>query len=117
MLERAKDSVQFLARLEDIEWSTERKRGMAAQYDPAFELYLDLGKYIDLSVELERLAKEIGKTEKELASAEKTLANPDYAQRAPADKVEATRVRAVELKDKLSKLGATQTELASLVKS
>jgi valyl-tRNA synthetase len=114
MLEKAKESVAFLARLEGIEWAEERKKGMAAQYDPAFELYLDLSKYIDLSVELERLGKEIGKTEKELASSEKTLANPDFAMRAPPEKVEAAKARAAELKEKLEKLIVTKTELSGL---
>ncbi|MCK6552076.1 valine--tRNA ligase [Myxococcota bacterium] len=115
MLEQAKDSVCFLAKLESIEWSEARGKGMAAQYDPAFELYLDLGRYIDLKVELERLDKEIAKTEKDLAATEKTLSNPDFAARAPAEKVEAANARKAELTERLGKLAATKAELAGLV--
>jgi valyl-tRNA synthetase len=115
MLEQAKAAVCFLAKLEDVRFTDQRNRGMAAQYDPAFELYLDLGRYIDLKVEIERLDKEIAKSEKDLASTEKTLATPGFAERAPPDKVQATIARKDELKERLSKLAATRTELASIV--
>ena len=42
MLERLGESVGFLAGLESIEYVDARPQGAAAQYDDAFELYLDL---------------------------------------------------------------------------
>lgn len=115
MLEKAQGSVCFLAKLEGIDWAEERKRGMAAQYDPAFELYLDLGKYIDLALELDRIDKDAAKSEKERANAEKTLANPDFANKAPQERVDATKARLVELTERLAKLAETRAELAELV--
>jgi valyl-tRNA synthetase len=115
MLEQAKEAVCFLAKLEDISFTSERRKGMAAQYDTAFELYLDLGRYIDLKVEIERLDKEIAKSQKDLASTEKTLATPGFADRAPPDKVQATIARKQEIVERLAKLSATRLELSSLV--
>ncbi|MEO1334142.1 MAG: valine--tRNA ligase, partial [Myxococcota bacterium] len=55
MLEQAKEAVTFLAKLEGVDFAEARAKGMAAQYDPDFELYIDLSKYIDLKEELTRL--------------------------------------------------------------
>jgi valyl-tRNA synthetase len=115
MLERATDSVCYLAKLEGIDWADSRKRGMAAQYDPAFELYLDLGKYIDLAVEIDRIDKDVVKSEKERANAEKTLSNPEFTSKAPQERVDATKARLAELSERLTKLAATRAELAEIV--
>ncbi len=112
MLEQAKDAVKFLAKLEQVDFVEARQKGWAAQYDSAFEAYVDLSKYIDIEVELERLAKGIAKVEKEIESATKTLANPNFVDRAPAAKVEATRQKKVDAESRLEKLKATHAELA-----
>jgi valyl-tRNA synthetase len=111
-----RESVCFLAKL-DVDRGGARRaaRAWRPQYDPAFELYVDLGRYIDLKVELERLDKELGKTEKDLAATDKTLSNPDFATRAPPEKVEAAHARKAELTERLGKLAATKAELAGLV--
>lgn len=114
MLEQAKGSVCFLAKLEDIEFVDGRSAGMSAQYDKDFELYIDLSRYIDLKEELARLDKEIEKANKDLASADAKLANKNFVERAPADKVEAVRVRRAEVIEHLGKLSATRAELAGL---
>jgi valyl-tRNA synthetase len=112
MLERLGESVSFLAGLESIEYVDARPKGAAAQYDDAFELYLDLARYIDLGEEIGRLDREIAKAEKALAQDRKKLENPSFADRAPADKVEEVRQRAVATDARLAKLRATRTELA-----
>ena len=112
MLEQAKGSVCFLAKLEDISFVEGRSKGMVAAYDPAFEAYIDLGRYIDLSEEVARLDKEIAKAEKKLAAAEGTLANPSFIERAPPEKVEAARAKLQEVKERLGKLQAARSELA-----
>ncbi|MBK8009926.1 MAG: valine--tRNA ligase [Deltaproteobacteria bacterium] len=115
MLEQAKAPVAFLARLDSVEFVEARSKGMAAKFDVAFELYLDLARYVDLTDEVARLQKELDKTEKELASAEATLANPNFVSRAPEDKVEAARARQTELEEKLTKLRTTFAEMSSLL--
>src|SRR5262249_33951800 len=87
MLERRKPPACFLAKPEGLEFASARQKGMAASYDPAFELYIDLSKYLDLAVELKRLDKDLAGAEKEVESHRTALANPNFVDRAPADKV------------------------------
>ena len=114
MLERCRGAVCFLARLEKVELVQARSKGMAAHYDSAFELYLDLSRYVDLGEELARLDKDIERTKKELDATTGKLANANFVERAPTDKVQETRDRKTELEDKLEKLTATRTELAEV---
>ncbi len=112
MLEQAQDAVMFLAKLDGIGFVDDREKGMAAQFDPDFELYIDLGKYIDLKEEVARLDKEIARAEKEAESAAKTLANPNFVNKAPPDKVAFTRDKQAQAEARLEKLRATRDELA-----
>jgi valyl-tRNA synthetase len=117
MLTQAQAAVQFLAKLEGIEFVRERAPGMAAEFDPAFELYVDLRQYINLAEELARIEKSIDKTEKDLAAASKNLSNPNFVDKAPPDKVQEARHRVDTLEGQLSKLLATQEEWRQLAKS
>jgi valyl-tRNA synthetase len=112
MLTQADEAVRFLAKLEKVELVAGRERGWAAQFDPAFELYVNLTQYVDITVELERLDKEIAKATKEIEAADTTLANPNFVDRAPPEKVAATRERKAEAEARLAKLNATRAELA-----
>ncbi len=114
MLEQAREAVSFLARLEDIEFVDGRTPGMAAQYDPAFELYLDLSRYIDLDKEVARLDRDIDKATKETSGLETKLANDSFVARAPAEKVEEARAKLTEARARLEKLRATRDELAAV---
>jgi valyl-tRNA synthetase len=115
MLEQGNDAVSFLARLDRIEFVEAREPGMAAVYDPAFELYLDLSKYVDLADEIARLDKDIERTQKELAGYQAKLSNEKFVGRAPVEMVQQTREKQAEAEDRLKKLTATRDELAGLV--
>lgn len=104
MLEQAKGAVTFLARLDDITFVDDKPKGVIGAYDEAFELYLELAKYVDLDEYRGRIEKELDKAEKELASADKQLANKNFVDRAPAEKVEGVRQRQAELASKVEKL-------------
>lgn len=112
MLEQAKDAVKQLAKLDHVDFVDSREKGWAAQYDAAFEAYVDLSKYIDISVELERLDRAMAKAQKEVDSTTKTLGNPSFVDRAPAEKVQATRDKLEAAQARLDKLKATRAELA-----
>ena len=114
MLERAAKAVKFLARLEKMEFVSERRKGMVAQYDEAFELYIDLAEYLDLAEEISRLDKVIGKTTTEIQGCEKTLSNPAFVDRAPPDKVADKQAQLAAAQERLEKLTATRAELADL---
>jgi valyl-tRNA synthetase len=114
MLERLRESVAFLARLDSIRYVDERPKGSATQYDAAFELYLDLAKYIDLKEEIARLDREIAKVSKALAQDRKKLDNPSFVERAPADKVAEVRRRVTATGERLVKLRSTRDELSEI---
>jgi valyl-tRNA synthetase len=114
MLERLQEAVGFLARIDSIQYVDERPKGAAAQYDAAFELYLDLAKYIDLAEEIARLDREIAKVAKALAQDRKKLENPNFVERAPAEKVDEVRQRVAATGDRLAKLRSTRDELAAI---
>jgi valyl-tRNA synthetase len=114
MLERLRPAVAFLAKLEGIEFATARAKGMAAHYDEAFELYIDLARYLDVSIELKRLDKEIGQATKEAESARGALSNPAFVEKAPPEKVAEKRAQAEAAEVRIQKLNATRAELAEI---
>ncbi|MBI2376970.1 MAG: valine--tRNA ligase [Deltaproteobacteria bacterium] len=114
MLEQAKGPVMFLARLEDVELVEARARGASAQYDPDFELYVDLARYVDLADEISRLEKAAAKTEKEITSAKGVLSNADFVAKALPEAVEQKREGLRAAEERLGKLNATLEELRSL---
>ncbi len=87
---------------------------MAAQFDSAFELYVDLTKYVDVAEELRRIAKTIEKTEKEVASHEQGLSNPAFVDKAPPEKVEEKRQALAQSKERLAKLRESEADLRSV---
>jgi valyl-tRNA synthetase len=111
MLARAKGPVCFLAKLDDIQVVEARTKGMAASYDPAFELYVDLAKYVDLADELKRVEKLLEKANKDVQLHEVALANPAFVERAPPDKVAERHAQLAESRERVTKLGATLAEL------
>ena len=115
MLDQARAAVAFLARIDRIDYVDGRGKGMAAQYDPNFELYIDLGKYVDLKDEVARLDKTVIKTEKLIEGLEKNLANPGFVERAPPETVEEKRAALADARSHLTKLQATLKELRELV--
>ncbi len=116
MLERLEQPVGLLARVESIEYVDARPAGTAAHYDEAFELYLDLARYIDLDEEIARLDREIAKAEKSLAQDRGKLDTPSFVERAPAEKVDEVRERLSASTALLAKLRATRDELAGLAR-
>jgi valyl-tRNA synthetase len=114
MLERANNAITFLARLDQITFVEQREKGMAAQYDPDFELYVDLGKYLDLKEEISRLDKMMGKTEAEIKTCEGTLSNPKFVERAPEAKVKEKQAQLAAAQNRLEKLQSSRHELAEL---
>ncbi|MEO1335825.1 MAG: hypothetical protein AAFV29_09270, partial [Myxococcota bacterium] len=61
--------------------------------------------------------KEIARAQKEAESAAKTLANPNFVNKAPADKVAFTREKQTQAEARLGKLQATRAELAEMVEA
>jgi len=69
------------------------------------EVAVPLEGLIDFAQERARITREREKQEKELQKAEAQLANPQFVERAPAEKVEELRGRAAELGQRIRALG------------
>jgi valyl-tRNA synthetase len=60
---------------------------------PGVQAYLPLGSLVDLAQERERLEKEKARLESELKRSEGLLQNPQFIQKAPAEKLAAERAK------------------------
>jgi valyl-tRNA synthetase len=101
-----------LANLEALEIVDARVEGTVAFIDPQFELYLDLGKHVDLEAELARIEKETAAAQKKLEEVAKKLENPKFLAGAKPEVVEAQRAKDSELRDVIGKLEALKRDLA-----
>ena len=70
-----------------------KPEGSVTSVDPAFELYIDLGKHVDIDAELKRIEKETANVQKKLAQVSKKLENPKFLAGAKPDVVEAQKAK------------------------
>jgi len=110
LIEGARPVLARLANLDGIEFVAERPKDTVASVDPAFELYVDLGRYIDLGAERARIDKELAALRKKLEAASAKLSNPKFMSGAPAEVVEAEKTRDQELRDMIGKLETLRQE-------
>ena len=75
------------------------------------EVAVPLAGLIDFDQERQRLSKEQEKLEAEVAKLEAQLANPQFAERAPAEKVEEVRARIADIHQRTVQLQQTITNL------
>jgi len=102
-----------LAHLETIELVGERPEGMVTGVDPSFELFVDLGRHVDLNAEISRLDKEMAALRKKLDRVSRKLSNSEFVNNAPVEVVGKERAKNQELKGMLDKLEALRGEYAS----
>jgi valyl-tRNA synthetase len=96
--------VKALANLDAIDLVEERPEATVAFVDPAFELYIDLGKHVDLGAERKRIDKEISEAKNKLEQVARKLDNPKFLAGAKPDVVEAQRAKGAELEEMLTSL-------------
>ena len=96
--------VKKLANLAELNLVGERPDGTAAFLDPSFELYINLGKHVDMKDERKRIEKEILSAKKKLEQVTKKLDNPKFIAGAKPDVVKSQRTKGVELMDMLTSL-------------
>jgi valyl-tRNA synthetase len=75
------------------------------------ELAVPLEGLIDFAQERERLGREQEKLRKESSKLEMQLENPDFIERAPADRVQELRLRVLDIERRLSALGQSMEAL------
>lgn len=89
----------------------ESKNAASALIKGGNTISIDLGDYIDLSAEKEKINKEIAKLEKEIKRGESMLSNPNFINKAPVAKVELERRK---LEDYRSKYQSAKEKLAKM---
>jgi valyl-tRNA synthetase len=99
-----------LANLEALSLVDSRPDGTIAIVDPSFELFLDLGKHVDVAAERKRLDKEIADTRGKLEQVTKKLENPKFLSGAKPEVVEEQRARDAEYREVLRKLEEMKRE-------
>jgi valyl-tRNA synthetase len=102
-----------LANLETLELATSRPEGTIAFVDPAFELYVDLGKHVDVSAEVARIDKEMAAAQKKLEEVSRKLDNPKFLAGAKPEVVEEQRAKDRELKEMIATLGELRRDLGA----
>ena len=110
ILEETSSVVTGLANLDDLSFVDARPEGMVAFVDPAFELYLDLGKHVDVAAERKRIDKEIADTRTKLEQVTRKLDNPKFLSGAKPEVVLEQRARDAEYRDILGKLEEMKRE-------
>jgi valyl-tRNA synthetase len=106
-------AVSRLANLESIELVDQRPAGAVTSVDPAFEMYIDLGRHVDLKAEVARIDKEMAGVKKKLDQVSRKLKNPKFLAGAPSSVVEGEKAKDQELKEMLAKLESLREEYAS----
>ncbi len=110
VLEETSSVVTGLANLEGLSFVDTKPEAMVAFVDPAFELYLDLGKHVDVLAERKRIDKEIADTRGKLEQVTRKLENPKFLSGAKPEVVEEQRARDAEYRDILGKLEEMKRE-------
>jgi valyl-tRNA synthetase len=114
LIESSQATVSRLANLEALELVAERPPRTLALFDPAFELYVDLGRYLDLRAERARIEKERSGYRKKLEQTAAKLANQKFLSGAPPEVVDAEKAKERELKELIAKLDRLEADYESL---
>jgi valyl-tRNA synthetase len=104
--------ITSLAKVESISWLKDSAKvpSSATALVDNLELHIPLADVIDVTLEKERLEKEIAKLQKEIDRSEKKLANENYVQKAPKDIVKKEQLRLQENLSTLEKLQKQQNK-------
>ncbi|MEB2295894.1 MAG: class I tRNA ligase family protein, partial [Ignavibacteria bacterium] len=104
--ERQIDYIKKLAKVEDLKsgGNITKPKASASAIVKSSEIYVPLEGLIDLSVERQRLQKEITRLEGSLAGIEKKLSNEKFVGGAPAEVVEKERAKQRDWQENLRKL-------------
>jgi valyl-tRNA synthetase len=98
--------IQFLARIETLDWTPTTLSQSATAVVGDLQLFIPLSQHINMDAEKQRLEKEIQKLNVELQKSQQKLNNPSYVSKAPEEVVTKERERVVECQTILSKLNA-----------
>ncbi len=114
-LERNKDFLKTLAKIESFTWlsDTDTPPPAAIALVDDLELLIPLAGVIDKEAELARLEKELGKLEKDIARIQSKLNNESYVAKAPAQVVEKERESLKEVQEAMEKIEGQRVKLSA----
>ena len=112
--ERNQALIHRFARLETLSEVTDFPKGTVALSVAGGTFGLPLADVIDVDAEVARLEKTLGKLAKELGGLRGRLKNPKFAQSAPPEVVEETRINLALREEEEAKLNAALTRLKEL---
>lgn len=116
-LERNKDFLKTLAKIESFTWLLDEDTPPPAAIAlvDELELLIPLAGLIDKDAELARLEKELGKLEKEMTKIQGKLGNESYIAKAPEHVVEKERESLKEVQEAVEKIRTQRMKLAEMV--
>jgi valyl-tRNA synthetase len=106
----AKPFIEKLAKVENLEFVTEKQENSITDVSDNLEVYIPRGE-IDMTPIINKLSKQQEKLEKEIAKLSGMLNNERFVANAPANVLEENRAGLASAEDKLAKVVA---ELKSL---
>ncbi|MFW6004995.1 MAG: class I tRNA ligase family protein, partial [Desulfonatronovibrionaceae bacterium] len=111
------DLINTLAGLEKTQAGPdlEHPRGCGSAVVKGYELFVPLSGHVDISGEISRLNRELGKLEKELTMVSGKLSNAGFLNNAPQEIVDKEKAKAKELQEKTSKLSQLRDRLAEML--
>ncbi|MBS0617672.1 MAG: valine--tRNA ligase [Spirochaetes bacterium] len=101
-----------LARLGEIKFTQPTQKTIRGDLREGIEIYLDLAGAIDIEREKLRLEKEAATLEKGKAASAAKLASPQFAERAPAELVEAEKAKLADYNTRLDRVRAMLSSLS-----
>ncbi len=115
-LEAHRDALDFLARLESIEWLSEGEQApeSALALVDTLEIRVPMAGLIDKAAELARLDKQRERLATELTRTQSKLANAAFVDRAPAEVVDKERVKLAESESALARLDEQRLRIEQL---
>ena len=111
--ERHGETIQRLARLDDIAHAATAPKGSAQVVVGEATACLPLAGIIDMAAERKRIAREIDKVGAEIKKVTDRLGNPQFMSRAPEEVVEELRERQVDWEAKGRQLSAALSRIAA----
>ncbi|HBE92505.1 MAG TPA: valine--tRNA ligase, partial [Gammaproteobacteria bacterium] len=116
LLDANQDTLQQLARIEEITWLTidDTPPDSATALVGDMKVLVPLGAFIDKDAEMQRLQREMDKLDKDLLRAQGKLSNPSFVDKAPDAVVDKERQRVSEMKAALGLLKEQSAKIETM---
>ncbi len=111
ILQRERNAIVKLARIEGFESATAQPEGTVVAVSGVMRFFLDLSGRIDIQEERVRVQNSIEKTKAEKSKINGLLSNQDFLGRAKPDVVEKNKARLAELNSEIASLMELLTSL------